>query len=113
VNGPQPPPGGISIRAYAVTRDGTRIPLPPAAPHLCSVGVEGCGCEGPTRYRVALGHERTEVSAEEARAVWDAWPEGQRTGKRDGAFILWSEDELGRKTLPTIYRPVRPGPSYL
>ena len=65
------------------------------------------------KYRVRLGWECEEMSADQARAAWDATPEGQRTGKRDGAFILWSIDDLGRLTAPVIFRPIHCAPTYL
>lgn len=58
-------------------------------------------------YRVTLGRMQDVLADEEARAMWDATPEGLRTGRRDGAFILWDLDELGRRTFPIICRPVR------
>ena len=65
------------------------------------------------KYRVGLGGEYEVMAADQARAAWDATPEGQRTGKRDGAFILWSMDGLGRLTAPVIFRPVDPTRTYV
>lgn len=57
-----------------------------------------------TGYTVACGPWRAEISAEQARTMWDAWPAWQRTGSRTGAFILWEADELGRRHSPIIFR---------
>ena len=61
----------------------------------------------PVKYQATLGEDQVELTADEARAVWDEWPEAQRTGIREGAFILWDMDELGRFRSPMIYRPIR------
>jgi hypothetical protein len=60
------------------------------------------------RYQVSVGDERDEMTAAEARAAWDETPDEQRTGDREGAFILWDIDYLGRLRLPVIFRPIRP-----
>lgn len=54
-----------------------------------------------------IGGAREEVRAEDARAIWDMWPEDLRSGARSGAFILWDEDERGYRCLPVLLRPVR------
>jgi hypothetical protein len=61
-----------------------------------------------TRYSVTLGRLHAELSVDEARSLWDVWPDGQRTGRRDGAFILWEVDGLGRRCCPIVYKPIRP-----
>jgi hypothetical protein len=57
-------------------------------------------------YSVSLCGERDIIPAHLARAVWDVTPDDLRTGSRDGAFILWDEDERGWRTRPAIFRPV-------
>ena len=57
-------------------------------------------------YRVTIGHDRFEVDADQARADWDVHPSELRSGERAGAFILWVEDEIGRRRCPVIYKPV-------
>lgn len=59
------------------------------------------------RYRVVYGPHRIELTATEARTDWDRWPTRLRSGVRDGAFILWSVNELGCRTAPMIYRPIQ------
>jgi hypothetical protein len=58
------------------------------------------------RYRVTAGVETAVIGAELARAAFDAHPKQLRSGKRDGAFILWDLDELGRRCAPIICKPV-------
>jgi hypothetical protein len=57
-------------------------------------------------YRATVGGERVELTAEEARRMWDAWPEDRRTGEREAAFILWDLDGLGRRCSPMLCRPI-------
>jgi hypothetical protein len=57
-------------------------------------------------YRVTLGCARVELTAEEARRMWDAWPEDQRTGEREAAFILWDLNGLGCRCSPMLCRPI-------
>lgn len=59
------------------------------------------------RYLAILGAEQLELTEAEAHAIWDEWDADQRTGKREGAFILWSLDERGCRTMPLIFRPIR------
>lgn len=56
-------------------------------------------------YVVTVGLDHDVLTAEEARSLWDVTPEHLRTGKRAGAFIIWSEDEIGRRTHPIICKP--------
>lgn len=56
-------------------------------------------------YEVIIGVDRAGMSAEDARAAWDGSPDELRQGRREGAFILWGEDELGRRVSPIIFRP--------
>lgn len=58
-------------------------------------------------YEVLIGGQCIAVDAEEARTAWDDSPEDLRRGRRDGAFILWGEDELGRRVSPIVFRPKR------
>jgi hypothetical protein len=58
------------------------------------------------RYLAILGAEHLELTETEANAIWDDWPAEQRTGKRDGAFILWSMDERGCRVMPLIFRRI-------
>lgn len=59
-----------------------------------------------TRYRVLVGSVRSEITADEAREDWDSAPEDQRTGRRDGAFILWLTDERDCRVAGVVYRPI-------
>jgi hypothetical protein len=56
-------------------------------------------------YRVTAIDGALTLSAEAARAAYDNTPPELRRGRRDGAFMLFDEDDLGRRT-PTIYQPV-------
>lgn len=58
-------------------------------------------------YELIVGGEHIAMDAQDARAFWDDSPEGLRRGRRDGAFILWGEDELGRRVAPLLFRPRR------
>ena len=58
-------------------------------------------------YEVLIGGQCIVLEAEEARLAWDISPEDLRRGRRDGAFILWGEDELGRRVAPIVFRPKR------
>jgi hypothetical protein len=62
-------------------------------------------------YDVIIGGQCIEVAAEDARIAWDESPEDLRRGRREGAFILWGEDELGRRVAPIVFRPKRTGDS--
>lgn len=58
------------------------------------------------KYRVAVSGTRVELTADEARRMWDEWPEEQRSGKREAAFILWDLDHLGCRCSPMLCRPI-------
>lgn len=60
-------------------------------------------------YEITIGAQHLTYSAEEARTAWDEQPEHLRRGRRDGAFILWDEDELGRRICPIVCKPKRNG----
>lgn len=60
-----------------------------------------------SRYRVTCGLESDEMSDLLARALWDAHPEGLRSGEREGAFILWRANERGMRCAPVLFRPMR------
>ena len=49
------------------------------------------------------------VEAVHARAAWDATPEAQRKGRRDGAFILFGLSEGGDLEDPITYKPIPTG----
>ena len=57
-------------------------------------------------YRVAVAGLSVELTEDEAHALWDEWPEQQRTGAHDGTFILWDLDHLGRRCCPIFCRRV-------
>jgi hypothetical protein len=57
-------------------------------------------------YRVTIGGQKLELTADVARRIWDEWPEQQRTGKREAAFILWGLDRLGCRCAPVICKPI-------
>jgi hypothetical protein len=57
-------------------------------------------------YRVAVAGLRVELTEDEAEALWDEWPEQQRTGAHGGTFILWDLDHLGRRCFPVVCRRV-------
>ena len=59
------------------------------------------------QYIAIIGAEHLELTETEAQAIWDDWPADKRTGKREGAFILWSVDERGCRVVPLIFRPIR------
>lgn len=59
-----------------------------------------------TRYRLTLGYQTAVVDADLARTAYDAHPADLRSGERDGAFILWSLDHLGRRCAPIIAKPL-------
>lgn len=65
----------------------------------------GTGYVEIVRYRVTAGLETAVLAAELARMAFDAHPDHLRSGSRDGAFILWHLDELGRRCAPVICRP--------
>ena len=56
-------------------------------------------------YRATAPDGAVTISADEARRAWDLTPEHLRSGRRDGAFMLFDEDELGRRT-PIVYQPI-------
>lgn len=58
-------------------------------------------------YELFVGGQCIAVDAEDAREFWDECPENLRRGRRDGAFILWGEDEIGRRVTPILFRPKR------
>lgn len=61
-------------------------------------------------YRVTIGLDHDEIDDSHARLLWDLADEGMRTGDREGAFILWHLNESGWRTVPTLFRPIPPGP---
>lgn len=58
-------------------------------------------------YELLIGGEGIDITAEDARAFWEDTPATLRRGRRDGAFILWGEDEFGRLVAPIVFRPKR------
>lgn len=57
-------------------------------------------------YRVLVGSIRSEITVHEAHEDWDSTPEDQRTGRRDGSFILWLTDEHNCRVAGIVYRPI-------
>lgn len=55
-------------------------------------------------YVVHVGLSVFEMTADEARACWDARPADLRSGAGDASFILWSLDLLGCRVAPALFQ---------
>lgn len=58
-------------------------------------------------YTLRRGIESEDLTDEEARMMYDLHPEADRTGSREGAFILWWRDASGFRAVPMLFRPKR------
>lgn len=56
-------------------------------------------------YTVAMGLESHEVSDEAAHLAYDVHPAADRSGEREGAFILWWRNRAGFRCIPVLFRP--------
>jgi len=61
-------------------------------------------------YRVTIGLDTDTIDDSHARLLWDLADDEMRSGSREGAFILWRLNANGWRTIPTLFRPIPPGP---
>jgi hypothetical protein len=56
-------------------------------------------------YTLTRGLDSEEISDLDARMLYDLHPEKDRSGARDGAFILWWNNAAGFRSIPVLLRP--------